>query len=706
LGVRLEGAPAGYVGEPFCVTAIHNGGAGAAFTFVFGDDGAETSDTDTACHVFRFPGEQLVSVVVDARGMRADDSRVVPIVFTPARVPPTQSSPIAYDAARGRVWVVNPDADTVSVLTAEPPTLLAEITVGDHPRTLAIAGNIVAVACQDDDTLHLIDAETFAPLESVDLGYGSAPYGVAADPRGSRVWVSRMQAADLVVVDVPSGVVRRDLDLGVDPRGVAVSGDGAILVTRWRSDLSAAYVYHVDARDPAAPLLVGQTVLPRQEGLDSDTDNDGVLSFLNQVVYAPDANRAILPALKANVVAGEYNTGSVLTTQTTARGVLAEVMREPSDPGSLARDSYRFAFDDLDYASAIVFSPLGDRLYVAFQGAERVVEVDAFTLNITGSIDQVGSAPQGLAISPDGRLLYVQAFLDRAVRVYDVTDLRTEPEPLAVVVTVATEPLAPEVLEGKRIFYRARDPRMSRTSYLSCASCHLDGEGDNLVWDFTQRGEGLRNTIPLRGRGGTAHGALHWSANFDEVQDFEHDIREGQGGTGFMSDEDFHTGTRDQTLGDPKAGVSAELDALAAYVSSLSDIGRSPFRRDGDSAFEAAFARGEAIFEDAATGCATCHAGPTFTDSGFDATLAPRLYDVGTLGPGSGNRLGVPLTGLDTPTLHGLWRSAPYLHDGSAPTLHAILTTRNATDAHGVTSALDAAQVDDLLVYLRALDDP
>ena len=35
----------------------------------------------------------------------------------------------------------------------------------------------------------------------------------------------------------------------------------------------------------------------------------------------------------------------------------------------------------------------------------------------------------------------------------------------------------------------------------------------------------MRNTITLHGRAGIAHGNVHWSANFDEIQDFEHDIR-------------------------------------------------------------------------------------------------------------------------------------------------------------------------------------
>ena len=121
LAVRLEGPAAAFVDQEHCITAAHNGGADARLTFVWGDDSTDETEADTACHVFAFPGERLVSVVVEARGMRADASRVVPVVFQPAALPPTASSPIAYDAARDRVWVVNPDADTVSVLAADPP---------------------------------------------------------------------------------------------------------------------------------------------------------------------------------------------------------------------------------------------------------------------------------------------------------------------------------------------------------------------------------------------------------------------------------------------------------------------------------------------------------------------------------------------------------------------------------------------------------
>ena len=131
-----------------------------------------------------------------------------------------------------------------------------------------------------------------------------------------------------------------------------------------------------------------------------------------------------------------------------------------------------------------------------------------------------------------------------------------------VTVTVSRK-LPPQVLHGKQIFYDATDPRMNEDGYISCASCHLDGGHDGRVWDFTDRGEGLRNTTTLIGRRGLGHGNVHWTGNFDEIQDFEHDIRSTFGGDGFLTQAQWQAGTVSDPLGQPKEGLSAELDALA-----------------------------------------------------------------------------------------------------------------------------------------------
>ncbi len=63
-----------------------------------------------------------------------------------------------------------------------------------------------------------------------------------------------------------------------------------------------------------------------------------------------------------------------------------------------------------------------------------------------------------------------------------------------------------------------------------------------------------------------------------------------------MTDEQFNTGTRSQPLGDPKAGVCAELDALAAYAASLTSFAPSPLRNP-DGTLTAAAIAGRQLFQ-------------------------------------------------------------------------------------------------------------
>ena len=72
-------------------------------------------------------------------------------------------------------------------------------------------------------------------------------------------------------------------------------------------------------------------------------------------------------------------------------------------------------------------------------------------------------------------------------------------------------------------------------------------------------------------------------------------------------------------------------------------------------------------------------------------------YDVGTRG--ELDRSGT----FDTPTLVELWRTAPYLHDGSAATLREVLTDRNQGDLHGTTSHLTDDEIEALIAYLMSL---
>ncbi len=368
---------------------------------------------------------------------------------------------------------------------------------------------------------------------------------------------------------------------------------------------------------------------------------------------------------------GAYLSGVDLTHESAVRAVLSTVDL------STGAETSRKQFDERGRAVAVATSPLGDYLYVAHPGTNTISVMDAYNGAQAGALWDVGATPTGLAISSDGTTLYVHAWLEREVRAYDVTDLSAGASLLGSAPTVLTEPLDAEVLLGKQLFYSSADTRLADSGYIACAHCHPDGRDDGQTWDFTDRGEGLRNTTSLEGRAGTGMGRLHWTGNFDEIQDFEADIRNHFGGSGLLTDDDW-AATAD-SLGAPKVGLSSDLDALAAYVASLTDTPRSPSPGAPADAFDAA-------------GCGECHPAPLFTDSALDD---PLRHDVGTLTAASGQRLGGPLDGLDTPTLLGAWATGPWLHDGSAPTL------RDAIAAHA--DAPTGAALDEVTAYVEGL---
>ena len=444
---------------------------------------------------------------------------------------------------------------------------------------------------------------------------------------------------------------------------------------------------------PAENFALPRTIALAKELTPDEADaGRGVPNYVNAITLSPDGTQAWVPSKKDNTDRGVVRDGEKLNTDNTVRTVVSRIDLATGEEDHAAR----LDLDNHDSATAAAVSPRGDLVFVASQGTNQVDVIDAYDGKLVAGFT-TGLAPQGLELSASGKL-FVQSFLSRTLDVYDVSGLLEGTDgaahKLAAVETVADEPLAPEVLLGKQIFYNADTRQMSQDGYTSCASCHVDGGQDARVWDFTDRGEGLRNTITLHGRAGVAHGPVHWTGNFDEIQDFENDIRNHFGGSGFMTDEQFDEGDRSDPLGDAKAGQSESLDALAAFVASLDEYPRSPYR-DQNGALTPEAAAGAKVY--ASLDCESCHSGPHRTDSAVGV-----LHDVGTASDTSGQRRGEPLEGLDTPTLIGLWATAPYLHDGSAPTLHDVLDNPE----HGNAAGLSRTQKQQLVAYLLQLEGP
>jgi YVTN family beta-propeller protein len=274
-------------------------------------------------------------------------------------------------------------------------------------------------------------------------------------------------------------------------------------------------------------------------------------------------------------------------------------------------------------------------------------------------------------------------------------------------------------------------------------------------------------------------GSTHWNGDRDEVEDFEFTLRELLG----ASDCDGNEHSPETCVGalivrryvadpqdvrvdlspEPNRHRSARLDHLADFVYSLTAFPRNPNLGANGTTPSASAARGRVLFNDAVVHCSFCHnsappAPQQFSDkhpaTDYDPNQTPRadlnnpffVHDVNTtnvfdetnpflIASDADGRLGftlfqneqnqVPgnratLNAYITSVLTDAWNTAPYLHDGSAPNLLAVVRPcqprfgecrvagkgRNVDDLHGVTSFLSARQLNDLAAFEEAIHGP
>ncbi|RZU02267.1 cytochrome c peroxidase [Rivibacter subsaxonicus] len=697
----LSPAPAVLVGGTATFSASASG-VGVRYKWNFGDGTAETgwSTSGVASHAYTSAGVYYVTLSVSDSYGALRTKTFLQTVHLPltAQKPRASSAVLSNTSPAGfaRVWAVNPDNNTVSAFEAGSGVRLAEITVGAGPRSIAAAADgKLWVSNKLDATVSVIDPSSLSVVQTLALPRASQPHGIAMSPSGAEAFIALEATGKLLRYSTSSYSQTGIATVGLNARHVSVSADGArVYVTRFITPPlpgeSTATVSPTAATGgevvlvSAAGMSVTKTIVLRHsDRIDAENQGAGIPNYLGAAAISPDDSQIWVPSKQDNIKRGSLRDGNPLNFQNSVRAISSRIVVATGDEDLTARIDH----DNASVASAAVFDAKGVYLFVALETSREVAVLDAHSRRELFRLD-VGLAPQALALSPDGLKLYVHNFMGRSISAFDLSPLLSQGlEQISAVGTwgaVGTEKLSPSVLRGKQLFYDARDTRLARDRYLSCASCHEDGGQDGRVWDMSSLGEGLRNTIGLRSKG-AGQGFRHWSANFDESQDFEGQIRALAGGSGLMSDADFNAGTRSQPLGTRKAGLSSDLDALAAYLGSLTTLSKNP-NRSAAGANSSAGVAGRAVFQ--AKNCASCHAGSAFTGSG---NFTPA--SIGTIKATSGQRLGGALTAIDVPTLRDLWASAPYLHDGSAPTLQA------AVSAHANVS-LTSTELSNLAVYL------
>ena len=296
----------------------------------------------------------------------------------------------------------------------------------------------------------------------------------------------------------------------------------------------------------------------------------------------------------------------------------------------------------------------GERVTEVTQNAEAVPNDLSFLTGIKQRVRLTGIGPRNLTAV--GTTLYATEYFTDSLAVLDTSSLPLR----ASAIRLGPAPTLSQIREGEMLFNTATT---CFQQWQSCASCHTeDARSDGLNWDLLNDGLGnpkntkslllAHQTPPTMSLGVRATAEVAVRAGIRHIQFAQR--------------------------------PEAEAQAMDAYLKSLKPI-PSPYLVEGK--LSASAKRGQAVFNKA--NCAFCHSGPLYTNL--------KLADVGT---GQGREQDMA---FDTPTLVEIWRTAPYLHNGSATTLRDVLTEFNPSDKHGRTSGLTEQELTDLETYLLSL---
>ncbi|MFZ5438784.1 MAG: hypothetical protein ACOZQL_02185 [Myxococcota bacterium] len=623
------------------------------------------------------------------------------------------SGSVALTSDDALVYAVDTDNSELLVFDAQTRELKQRIAVGKSPaRVLAATDDTAFVTNRGDRSVSVIRRGDTA--EATRIPVGVEPTGMALTPDGKTLLVVSATALDttesglLTAIDTATLTKLWEVKVAEEPRAVAVIAGNRALVSQFKRGELVEVDLATGAVVPSngTPIYDAANATRLGGGAGIGATSTFRPRAMSDLIVTPQGDRVFAPVTWARedsigrrpTTSGGYysaggpcNIGAVATAGIVTVDTHAAPQPQVDDltscfsTGTIAADkdfpvstlaSSDTSVPPLQGPTVGVIDPNGSFVAVlnretrnlAFMPTWRRENVETTGSSIRRVIELDGHGADGVAISKDGLRAFVYSQFDHQLESFQGARGSATISKLGVTKVEDRSGLSADFQAGRKLFFDARDRRMSSNlTNVACSSCHLEGREDGHVWQFP---DGARQTPALAGRKLLSTAPYHWSGEFETLNQFNvHTITERMGGSG--------------------------LDSLAAgkldrFIDAL-PLAENPLRTAMTS--EAA-ARGRAAFEKAE--CGSCHTGELLTNN----TNA----DVGTLrlnGLNPDNGV-VARLGFNVPSLLGIGRTAPYLHDGSELNLSARVFS-NQGDRHGKTSALSEAEKADLVEFLKSL---
>lgn len=628
------------------------------------------------------------------------------------RKTPAESRSIAITNDGSEIITANIDVPTISLIDVKTRKVTAEIPVGKEPRNVALSpdNRFAYVTAMYDDRVDVVDLQEQKAVGSIAVPF--QPFAAVTSPDGKWLYVTAYRGSVVHVIDTEKRALTKRIQVEDQPRGLALSADGK---TMYVSHYLNGHISLIDTGTLAVKKVIQLAETPEPASHDQKV-SQGLPGMVENMTFSPDGKQLWLPHLLTNVDTPIQFESTVFPAISVVDTL--EQQERTKERKHLFKQmnivNVKNETEIVSNPADVAFLPDGSKAFAVMGGSEDLM---TFDLQRGGKATQLlrrvpGANPRGMVLTPDGKTLFIHNAMSHDLTVVDTGG--ADPYKKAkldgeAIKLIAHDPLSPDVRAGKVMFFSANTDKFAAPitgkNWMSCASCHFDGEINGLT---LQTPKGLRN-VPSNVLS-TKTGLMTWDGGRDDFADYLITVQDEMGG---MTQLD-----RSKPL---PPDVQKMFDQIFAYLDNQDalPVPKSPYRQP-DGQLTPLAVEGEALFQGKA-GCITCHAIGSYTDSDkavdqngkLTTANTSFLHDVGTgtkLDAGSKGDARAAFTNprkpgvFDTPTLRGVWATAPYLHDGSAATIYDVLVTRNQQNKHGQVKGLTKHEVDALIQYVLSLE--